>query len=181
MAGEETKALSLCQKALQDRGYRLTAAREGVVRVLAEAKAGEHLSAEEIYRRVGAGNRAVGLTSIYRALDLLVHLGVMYKFDFGDGRARYELTEGPRGIPHHHHLVCAGCGTILDYHEFIDEELSLIRRTEEWLSERYRFKITGHMMSFHGLCSACCGKEALPEKTGDGTVAPSHFREGPSE
>jgi len=172
MRGEGSKALPLCHKILKDRGYRLTTAREEVVRVLADAKAGEHLSAEDIHKRIGAGSRTVGLTSIYRALDLLVHLGVTYKFDFGDGRARYELAEAPRGLPHHHHLVCAVCGMIIDYHEFIDEELRLIRRTEELLSERYGFKITGHMMSFRGLCSACRGKEALPEGSKAGRDAP---------
>lgn len=33
-------------------------------------------------------------------------MGLVLKFDFGDGRARQELSEGPRGTKHHHHLVC---------------------------------------------------------------------------
>lgn len=155
MSGQEPETLPLCRSVIKARGYRLTAAREAVVGILASAGTGEHLSAEDIYRRIHGSPPAVGLTSVYRTLDLLVHLGVADKFDFGDGRARYELAESPRGVPHHHHLVCDSCGLIIDYHEFMDEELRLVKRTEEWLSQRYGFQITGHVMNFHGLCAAC--------------------------
>jgi Fur family ferric uptake transcriptional regulator len=160
MLGEESKVLPKCRKLLKARGYRLTRAREAVVGVLGEAEKGEHISAEDIYVRLHGISPAVGLTSVYRTLDLLVHLGVANKFDFGDGRARYELSEGPSGVPHHHHLVCEGCGIIIDYDEFIDEELRLVKRTERWLATRFGFRITGHMIRFQGVCSACDGKEA---------------------
>ena len=152
---DNRKALSLCRNLLTSRGYRLTAPREAVISVLAATDTGEHLTAEAIYQKVHSLGLSVGLTSIYRSLDLLVHLGVANKFDFGDGRARYELEEGPRGVPHHHHLVCDSCGLIIDYHEFINEERSLVERTEEWLSENYGFMISRHVMNFHGLCSVC--------------------------
>ncbi|MEW6139023.1 MAG: Fur family transcriptional regulator [Thermodesulfobacteriota bacterium] len=150
-----SKILPLCRKLLKARGYRLTNAREAVLGILADAEIGAHLSAEDIYRMMQNNRLSVGLTSIYRSLDLLVNLGIADRFDFGDGRARYELAEGPRGVPHHHHLVCDNCGIVIDYHEFTDEELRLIKRTEERLSEKYGFRITGHVIKFHGLCSAC--------------------------
>ena len=83
------------------------------------------------------------------------NIGLVYKFDFGDGRARFELAEGPRGKDHHHHLVCTGCGRIVNYRDFIDEEVALLKKTEEGLSKNYNFAITNHLIQFYGLCEGC--------------------------
>lgn len=144
---------------LKDRGYRITEGRETVLDILAGAKRGEHLSAEDIYMKAHQICPAVGLTSVYRTLDLLVQLSMVDKFDFGDGRARYEIAESSSGVKHHHHLVCTGCSAILDYDDFLEEELKLVKRTEEGLSKKYGFKISGHVFQFYGLCERCIGKE----------------------
>jgi len=137
----------------------MTEGREVVVRVLAGVKEGEHLSAEDIFLKAHGINPSIGLTSIYRTLDLLVQLGLINKFDFGDGRARYEMADGSRVGKHHHHLVCTGCGTIIDYDDFIDEELKLLNKTEEGLSSKFGFKITGHIVQFYGTCRRCACSE----------------------
>jgi len=98
---------------------------------------------------------AIGLTSVYRTLDVLTSKGLVYKFDFGDGRARYELSEGSRGPRHHHHMVCTVCGCVIDYTDFIDEELALLEKAEKGLSRKYDFEITNHLIQFYGLCSRC--------------------------
>jgi Fur family ferric uptake transcriptional regulator len=159
MAVDHSRILRLCRKSFRERGHRMTPGRESVVKVLADAAMGDHLSAEDVYFKVHGMNPSVGLTSVYRTLDLLVHLGLIHKFDFGDGRARYEMAEGPRSGRHHHHLVCTGCGAIFEYDDFIDEELKLLKKTEEGLSVRFGFQITGHVVQFHGLCSQCSAKE----------------------
>ena len=77
------------------------------------------------------------------------------KFDFGDGRARYELAEGPKGERHHHHLVCTNCSRVIDYTDFIDEEKDLLDKAEKGLSKKHNFKINGHSIQFYGLCNKC--------------------------
>jgi Fur family ferric uptake transcriptional regulator len=134
-------------------GHRLTIPRQAILDVLSKTR--EHLSAEDIYFEVHKVHPAIGLTTVYRTLELLVQTGMVFKFDFGDGRARYELSESPKGIGHHHHLVCTGCRRIIDYTDFIDEEIELLKKTEKGLSEKYNFKITNHMIQFHGLCRKC--------------------------
>jgi Fur family ferric uptake transcriptional regulator len=84
-----------------------------------------------------------------------VHMGLVFKFDFGDGRARYELSEGPKGARHHHHLVCTNCGRVIDYTDFIDDEFELLGRAEKGLSKKFNFKITNHLIQFYGLCDRC--------------------------
>lgn len=137
-------------------GYRLTTSRQAILDVLGESS--EHLSAEDIYLKVHRIHPGVGLTTVYRTLELLVQTGLVFKFDFGDGRARYELSEGPKGARHHHHLVCTACGRVVDYTDFIDEEIELLNRTEKGLSAKYDFKITNHLIQFYGLCNECRGR-----------------------
>jgi Fur family ferric uptake transcriptional regulator len=134
-------------------GHRLTAPRQAILGVL--SKTSEHLSAEEIYMAVHKTYPAIGLTTIYRTLDLLVAMGVIVKFDFGDKRARYELAEGLQGKRHHHHLLCTQCGKIIEYTDFMEEEKELLGRTEKGLSKKFNFKITNHIIQFYGLCDKC--------------------------
>jgi Fur family ferric uptake transcriptional regulator len=77
------------------------------------------------------------------------------KFDTGDDKARYEFADGPHAKGHHHHLVCTSCRRIVDYTDFIKEEMDLLRKTEEGLSKKYGFKINSHVMQFYGLCQDC--------------------------
>ena len=138
-------------------GYRFTIPRRAILDVLGSTS--KHLSAEDIYVAVHKDYPNVGLTTVYRTLELLVQMGVVFKSDFGDGRARYELSEGPKGEHHHHHLVCTSCGRAIDYTDFIDEEVELLRRTEKGLSKKYNFDITNHLIQFYGVCDKCKGKK----------------------
>lgn len=134
-------------------GYRWTMPRQTILDVLSKTE--KHLSAEDIYLTVHKVYPAIGLTTVYRTLELLVQMGLVFKFDFGDGRARYELAEGPKGTRHHHHLVCTGCNRVIDYTDFIDEEIELLTQTEKGLSKKFNFKITNHLIQFYGLCDKC--------------------------
>jgi len=148
-----TKGYQWCHGKVKGCGYRMTLGREATLEVLSRAE--EHLSAEDIYMEVHKIYPSIGLTSIYRTLDILTNIGLVNKFDFGHGRARYELAEDSRGKAHHHHLVCTGCGRVIDYTDFIDEEVALLKKTEEGLSRKYNFKITNHFIQFYGLCDNC--------------------------
>ncbi len=134
-------------------GYRMTMPRQAILDVL--SKTSKHLSAEDIYMAVHKIHPSIGLTTVYRTLDLLVNMGFVFKFDFGDGRARFELSEGPGSKRHHHHLVCTSCGRVVDYTDYISEEKELLEKAEAGLSKKFNFRITGHMIQFSGLCDKC--------------------------
>ncbi len=136
--------------------YRITLGREAILEVL--SKADKHLSAEDIYMKLHPNYPNIGLTTVYRTLDILANLGLVFKFDFGDGRARYELVEESKSAHHHHHLVCTDCNRVIDYTDFIDEEVELLKETEKGLSRKYNFKITNHLIQFYGLCNTCAKK-----------------------
>jgi len=141
------------QDRIQGTGARITAPRELIVEILHETD--DHVSAADVYIRAHEINPSIGLTTVYRTLDMLTQLGIVQKFDFGDGKARYELVNNPNGKKHHHHLICLRCKTIMDYSEFLDEELEFVSKTQGKLSKKYNFSITDHAISFYGLCERC--------------------------
>lgn len=137
----------------RNRGLRFTEPRRMILDVLGGTK--EHLSAEDIYVRVHREYPNVGLTTVYRNLDLLERMGIIAKFQFGDGRSRFELVRSAQKPGHHHHLVCANCKKIIDYDDFVEEEIELLNKVENVLSNRHGFRITGHVIQFYGLCKSC--------------------------
>ena len=138
---------------VRESGYRMTSARKAIFDVLSQTRG--HLSAEEIYMKVHAFYPSIGLASVYRTLQILVNIGLIFKFDFGDGRARFEVVEGPSGRDHHHHFICNSCGRVIDYSDFIAEEVAFLKKVEEGLAKKYEFRITNHNIQFYGICNTC--------------------------
>jgi Fur family ferric uptake transcriptional regulator len=119
------------------------------------SKATDHPSAEDIYIKVHKKNPAIGITTVYRTLELLVNLGAVHKFEFGEGKSRYEIIHELHTLGHHHHLICLNCKRIINYNDFLEEELELIKKTEMALSKKHKFKINNHVIEFYGICTEC--------------------------
>ena len=149
--------LSWLYNRLDENNFKLTKPRQLILDIL--RKTPKHLSAEDVYMDVGKSYPAVGLATIYRNLQMLVQIGLVLKFDFGDGKARYELSQNPDGI-HHHHLICKNCNKVINYYQSIDEdnEKKFLKRREKKLSKKYNFKIEKHLIDFFGLCRNCSDK-----------------------
>lgn len=131
---------------------RWTVSRKAILDLLSQTS--KHMSAKEIYAALYKLYPGIGLTTIYRTLDLLERMGLINKFSVGDGQNRYEFKSGEKK-EHHHHLICTKCGKIIDYSDFVDEELKLVKKTEEILAVKYNFAIKDHNIEFLGLCEKC--------------------------
>jgi Fur family ferric uptake transcriptional regulator len=131
---------------------RWTAPRESILDLLSRTTG--HLSAKDIYASLYASFPGLGLTTVYRTLELLHRLGIVQKITAGDGQGRYQLRSVDKQ-DHHHHLICTRCGKIIDYRDFIQEELELVKKTEEALTKKYNFVIQDHNVEFLGLCEKC--------------------------
>src|SRR2546429_612174 len=107
--------------------------------------AGEHLSAEEVGRRV-AKRVAVGTATIYRTLDLLVRAGLAKEHDFGEGFKRYEPLAAGQA---HEHCICSSCGQVT---EFANDRLE---RMIALLAEEVEFRPHHHRLEIYGLCRTC--------------------------
>jgi Fur family ferric uptake transcriptional regulator len=134
-------------------GYRLTFPRQKILEVL--SKSTEHLSAEEIFNKVQKRRPSIGLTTVYRTLELLMDAGLIAKYDFGDGKRRYELINGPGTSSSHHHLICNNCRKMINYSEVAQKEKKLIEEIGKELSEKYNFDIQSYQIQFYGLCQKC--------------------------
>ncbi len=133
-------------------GFRLTLPRQAILNIFAENP--KHLSAEEVFLSVHKNCPGIGLATVYRTLDLLTQMGLILKFDFGEGWNRYELAS--EAIKeHHHHMVCTRCGRIIDYSDFMDKEVEFLKGLEAELSKKHKFKINNHQIHFYGLCERC--------------------------
>jgi Fur family transcriptional regulator, ferric uptake regulator len=131
---------------LRDAGYRVGAARQAVVSVLARRDCCS--TVPELVEALRAEGRGVGIASVYRVVDLLAERGLVQKVDLGDGRARFERAE-PADEHHHHHVVCNECGRVEPFAD-VDLEAAL-RRVERETG----FKVASHDVLLRGACDDC--------------------------
>jgi Fur family ferric uptake transcriptional regulator len=114
----------------------------------------QHLTAKDIFAALRASSPDIGLTTVYRTLELLTGADLVRRVFTPSGEVRFEYRRGGRS-DHHHHLICTACGRIVNYRDFEKEELDLVRRTETVLARKYRFVIQDHNIEFLGLCEQC--------------------------
>ena len=133
-------------------GFRWTLPRRVIVGILNDASG--FLSAEEIFEEIQHEFPGIGLATVYRTLNLLSSIGLVSKFEFGEGKARYEIAEVPTDA-HHHQLVCERCHKVLRYSDFSEKECSIHRGMEHALAKRYGFKIKRHVVQYYGVCAEC--------------------------
>jgi Fur family transcriptional regulator, stress-responsive regulator len=93
--------------ALRERGQRVTPQRLMVARVLSDLD--RHVTAEVVFDELGRRMPGVSLPTIYATLDLLESVGLIRRVASERGAVVYD----PR-TDEHHHLVCRGCGAIVD-------------------------------------------------------------------
>lgn len=131
------------RQALVGQGYNLTGPRRRILDAfLRESKP---VTASEIHRRIS--KQGIDLASVYRTIELFCRMGVLAEVDHIPEGRRYELSDEYR--PHHHHLICRGCGKIQDFEDcFLEEFEKVVRR-------KAGFRVTRHDLKFFGLCRAC--------------------------
>ncbi len=125
-------------------GHRAGGARGEVLELLGRQDC--CLSAQEIHDRLRDAGRAVGLASVYRALDALAQLDLVHRIDVA-GVACFEPAD-PSG-DHHHHAICDHCGK---KDAFSDPELE---KLIHGLGERLGYHVGAHDVVLHGSCPDC--------------------------
>jgi Fur family transcriptional regulator, ferric uptake regulator len=102
------------------------------------------ISAQDIYVELRTRDRAVGLATVYRALEGLKLEGSVQVRTLGTGESLYSSVQADR-----HHLTCLHCGQSIGIDECPVEQL------EQKLESRHQFKIYYHTLEFFGVCSTC--------------------------
>ena len=141
---EKRQTLSVLTGRLRRRSRRITGPRQAILEILRRHP--HPLTNREILAAMPKGR--CDLATIYRAMHLLQDVGMVKRFDFGDGTARFELVgEGDNG--HHHHLICTRCAEVVE----IDE--CFLPKIESRIAAQNGFKAVTHKLEFFGICPAC--------------------------
>ncbi len=128
---------------LSGQGYKLTRQRKAVVEVVTRAHT--RLSAADVYARAQRVCPDLGLTTVYRTLEILEQMGVIRRVHLDDGCEGF----APASAEHGHHLICSRCQETI---EFEDCNLTeLLRR----VSRQTGFTIERHWLELVGVCPRC--------------------------
>lgn len=128
--------------ALRGAGLRVTAPR---VATLHELAALAHTDVDGLTTAVRARLGGVSTQAIYDVLRVLTDAGLVRRIEPAGSPALFEIDSGDN----HHHLVCRGCGTLLDVPCAVGERGCLEPATD------HGFVIDEAEVVFWGYCPAC--------------------------
>ena len=135
------------QEYLATKGQRLTQERAAIVDEVFTTH--EHFDADQLVARLTRrdSGRRVSRSTVYRTLTSLEQAGLLRKVARTNDRDVYEHDYG---YPEHDHLICKKCGELIEFqHE-------AIARALEEIAAEHGFRMTGHRLEVHGMCSTCC-------------------------
>ncbi|HVP65879.1 MAG TPA: Fur family transcriptional regulator [Anaeromyxobacteraceae bacterium] len=155
-AAQARRALSRLDAWLEERGLKHSRQRNVIVEAFFEM--GGHVPVEALVARVRDQDARVSVATVYRTMKLLAECGLAIPRRFDDGQTRYEPA-GQRG--HHDHLICTGCGQIVEFENERIEELQVR------VARSHGFEVESHKLELYGRCQSCRAarrkaKEATP-------------------
>ncbi len=133
-------------RALDAAGYRLTAPRMAVAALILDHDG--HFTASDL--ALAARERRLGISraTLFRALELLIELGVVERLDLPNGEHAYV----PCAPAHHHHVVCSRCGRTAEV-----DDSGLAGAVRE-IERNSGFRIDTHRLELFGLCRHCLAR-----------------------
>lgn len=129
---------------IADRGLKTTRQRDIILDAFLASD--RHLSIEDLYLKLRTTHPNIGYATVYRTLKLFAESGIAREIQFGDGQTRYEHVEQGE---HHDHLVCTGCGAIIEF------ENEAIEKLQDQVAASHDFLIQYHKLELYGLCPKC--------------------------
>ena len=128
-------------------GRPLTVQRQLLLELLRAAEG--HVDAKELYRRASARDESISLATVYRTLNLFRELGLVDEMNTGMIRCYYEIKQSPG----HQHLVCQGCGRVIEFQNpYFQKLVKAVRR-------EHGFNVIKAELYLEGYCPECEEKE----------------------
>jgi Fur family transcriptional regulator, ferric uptake regulator len=135
---------AILQRHLQERGLKQTRQRSLIVSTFLAA--GGHLDVDQLLSTVRRTDPKVSAATVYRTMKLLTELGIAHAQQFGDGHTRYESAVDRH---HHDHLICTGCGKIIEF------ENDRIESLQDAVARKHGFTVMHHKLELYGRCADC--------------------------
>jgi Fur family ferric uptake transcriptional regulator len=142
------------ERALPGRGTTTRSTRQGDAVSAALAATNAFTSAQDLHARLRADGQPVGLTTVYRHLQVLADRGEVDVLRLDDGETVYRRCATGT---HHHHLVCRDCGHTV---EVAGPE---IERWTEQVAAAEGFTDVAHTLEIYGRCAACTAAGDPPQ------------------
>jgi Fur family ferric uptake transcriptional regulator len=136
---------------LKQRGFKSTRQRDIIAGEF--LKCGEHVTAEELYKKISKKHKSIGFTTVYRTLKLISKSGLATERVFADNLTRYEPLSAEE---HHDHLICLNCGSITEFENLKIEKL------QDRIADEFGFNTVTHKMELYGYCKRCKQNTAAP-------------------
>ncbi len=124
-------------------GHALTAQRRLVLELIRNADG--HIDAKEIYRRATGKDESISLATVYRTLHLFKRLGLVDERRLARECSYYEVSQ----LTEHHHLICQGCGKVIEF------ESPLISELVSKAQREHSFEVTKAELYLRGYCQHC--------------------------
>jgi Fur family ferric uptake transcriptional regulator len=124
-------------------GHSNTRPRQVVVEVIASTEG--CFSPFEVLERGRQQHARLGLTTVYRTLELLASMGLVRKIHQDDGCHSYALVEKAHG----HHIICERC------HQVVEFEGCDLAPLLETISQETGYEVRGHWLELFGVCPHC--------------------------
>jgi Fur family ferric uptake transcriptional regulator len=141
---ERKQDISSATERLRSRDHKITGPRRAILEALGKHR--HPMTNKEIMAALP--DIQCDLATVYRSMHLLLKMGLVQKFDFGDGTARFELVlDSDHG--HHHHLVCTICAKVIEIEECFPEAL------QQKIAAKNGFRAISHRLEFFGICPDC--------------------------
>jgi len=102
-------------------------------------------SAQQLHQMLRERGAQVGLTTVYRTLQLLVDAGEVDATRLPDGEQLFRLCSRS----HHHHLVCRRCG------KTVEVAGPAVERWTDRVAAQHGFTDVRHTLEIFGTCADC--------------------------
>ena len=135
------------RKVLESAGLRMTSQRALILDIISQGC--EHLDADEVYQLARQRQPNLSLSTVYRNLQLLKRLGLVEELHFDESHHHYEAKPSVE----HHHLVCLGCGKVVEF------GCALSQKLRQEIAREKGFKVTGVEVHMTGYCTRCSRKK----------------------
>jgi Fur family ferric uptake transcriptional regulator len=139
----QERSLKREHKALRSAGFRLTSQRALILEIINQGSG--HLDADEVYRLARERQPSISLSTVYRNLQALKKLGLVKELHFDESHHHYEAKPAAE----HHHLVCLGCGKIVEFGCQLSSQL------RQEIAREKGFEVTSVEVHMTGYCPEC--------------------------
>ncbi len=136
------------RRVMKRHGLRYSRPREAILAYFQERAT--HVSAEELHRVLKARGEALSLSTVYLNLAVLRDAGLVREFSGANGEALFDSSLEP-----HHHLVCRGCGAVLDLPDASSVGASAAASLKLRAEAMSGWQVDEPYLTLRGLCPGC--------------------------